>query len=141
MCARRILARASACRTAAGLLDGCGLKPHNVPQMSAELTPARSSRNRRASNSLERAASEEHFLDLCRLLGQPTPAETDATGEEQTFENGVAVTDAASAGSRGDRGFADVWWPGKFAWEYKRKSKHKTLTEAYRQLSQYRKAL
>jgi hypothetical protein len=22
----------------------------------------------------ERAASHEHFLDLCRLLGQPTPA-------------------------------------------------------------------
>lgn len=31
VCARRILARASACRTAAGLLDGGGLKLHNVP--------------------------------------------------------------------------------------------------------------
>jgi hypothetical protein len=30
----------------------------------------------------ERAASQEHFLDLCRLLGQPTPAEHDATGAE-----------------------------------------------------------
>jgi hypothetical protein len=28
----------------------------------------------------ERAASQEHFIDLCRLLGQPTPAEQDATG-------------------------------------------------------------
>ena len=28
----------------------------------------------------ERAASQEHFIDLCRLLGQPTPAEHDAAG-------------------------------------------------------------
>jgi len=40
----------------------------------------------------ERAASQEHFLDLCRLLGQPTPAEHDATGAEYTFEKGVSVT-------------------------------------------------
>ena len=40
----------------------------------------------------ERAASQEHFIDLCRLLGQPTPAEHDATGAEYTFEKGVAVT-------------------------------------------------
>ncbi len=28
----------------------------------------------------ERVAAQEHFLDLCRLLGHPTPAEADATG-------------------------------------------------------------
>ncbi|MFW6106985.1 MAG: class I SAM-dependent DNA methyltransferase, partial [bacterium] len=89
----------------------------------------------------ERAASQEHFIDLCRLLGQPTPAEHDATGAEYTFEKGVAVTDAASRGSKGESGFADVWWKGKFAWEYKRKDKYKDLTEAYRQLCQYREAL
>ena len=27
----------------------------------------------------ERAASHEHFIDLCRLLDQPTPASADAT--------------------------------------------------------------
>ena len=27
----------------------------------------------------ERAASQEHFLDLCRLLNQPTPGELNAT--------------------------------------------------------------
>ncbi len=43
----------------------------------------------------ERAASQEHFIDLCRLLGQPTPAEHDATGAEYTFEKGVAVTAGA----------------------------------------------
>ena len=86
----------------------------------------------------ERAASQEHFIDLCRMLAQPTPAERDATGAEYTFEKGVAVTDAASRGAHGERGFADVWWKGKFAWEYKRKDKYKDLTEAYRQLCQYR---
>jgi len=89
----------------------------------------------------ERAASQEHFLDLCRLLRQPTPAEADASGTEYTFEKAVAVTDAASRGSKGDRGFVDVWWRGKFAWEYKRKGKYRDLTDAYRQLCQYREDL
>jgi len=89
----------------------------------------------------ERAASQEHFLDLCRLLNQPTPAEFDAAGTEYAFEKGVSVTGAASRGSKGDAGYADVWWRGKFAWEYKRKGKHKDLAEAYRQLCQYREDL
>src|SRR5664280_3175033 len=89
----------------------------------------------------ERAASHEHFIDLCRLLGQPTPAEHDATGAEYTFEKSVAVTAGASRGAKGDIGFAAVWWRNKFAWEYKRKGKYKDLTDAYRQLCQYREAL
>jgi hypothetical protein len=89
----------------------------------------------------ERAASQEHFIDLCHLLGQPTPAEHDATGAEYAFEKGVTVTGPASVKAKGDRGFADVWWKGKFGWEYKRKDKYKDLAEAYRQLCQYREAL
>ena len=89
----------------------------------------------------ERAASQEHFIDLCRLLGQPTPAQHDATGAEYAFEKGVSVTGPASRGAKGEGGFADVWWRGKFGWEYKRKDKHKDLTEAYRQLCQYREDL
>jgi hypothetical protein len=89
----------------------------------------------------ERAASQEHFIDLCRMLGQPTPAEHDSTGTEYTFEKGVTVTAAASAGSQGDRGFADVWWRGRFGWEYKRQGVHRDLAHAYRQLCQYREAL
>lgn len=34
-----------------------------------------------------------------------------------------------------------MWWRGKFAWEYKRKGKYRDLTEACRQLCQYREAL
>jgi hypothetical protein len=105
------------------------------------MTPAQFVAKWRPVTLPERAASQEHFIDLCRLLGQPTPAEQDATGAEYTFEKGVPVTEGASAGSKGQRGFADVWWHGKFAWEYKRKDKYKDLAEAYRQLCQYREAL
>lgn len=107
----------------------------------------------------ERAASQEHFIDLCRLLGQPTPAEHDATGAEYTFEKGVKLGGAGilpAGGARGaargasgdggspaegDGGFADVWWRGKFGWEYKRKGKYKDLAQAYGQLCRYREAL
>jgi type II restriction/modification system DNA methylase subunit YeeA len=89
----------------------------------------------------ERAASQEHFLDLCRLVGVQTPAELDPVGDTFTFEKGVHTTGPASAGSKGDRGFADVWYKGRFGWEYKRKDKYKDLKEALRQLQQYREAL
>ncbi|HUU96148.1 MAG TPA: DNA methyltransferase, partial [Phycisphaerae bacterium] len=109
--------------------------------MQREIKPAQFIRKWSRTALPERAASQEHFIDLCCLLGQATPAEQDATGEEYTFEKGVTVTDVASRGSKGRHGFADVWWRGKFAWEYKRKDKYKDLTEAYRQLCQYREAL
>jgi len=28
----------------------------------------------------ERSAAQEHFIDLCRMLGHPTPAEADPEG-------------------------------------------------------------
>jgi hypothetical protein len=89
----------------------------------------------------ERAASQSHFNDLCELLGQPTPTDHDGTGIEYTFEKGVTPTAGASRGAAGNRGFADVWWRGKFGWEYKRKDKYRDLVAAYRQLCQYREAL
>jgi hypothetical protein len=70
----------------------------------------------------ERSACQQHFLDLCDLLGQPKPAEVDATGEWFTFERGVDKTD-------GGKGFADVWMQGKFGWEYM--GKHKNLAAAW----------
>lgn len=94
-----------------------------------------------ASELSERAASHEHFIDLCRLIGQPAPAEADPTGTDYCFEKAVKVTQAASKGSKGEKGFVDVWKRGFFAWEYKRKDKYKSLDEAYRQLYQYRDAL
>jgi len=80
----------------------------------------------------ERSAAQQHFLDLCQVLGQPTPATADPTGSFYTFEKGVAKTG-------GGKGFADVWKRGCFAWEYK--GPHRDLVAAYRQLQQYREDL
>ena len=86
----------------------------------------------KAANLKERSASQEHFLDLCRLLDEPTPAEVDPEGAWYCFERG------ASKLSGGD-GWADVWKRGHFSWEYK--GKHKDLQAAYVQLQQYSVAL
>lgn len=80
----------------------------------------------------ERSAAQEHFLDLCRMLGHPTPAEADPTGETFCFEKG------AEKHGGGD-GFADVWKKDFFGLEYK--GKHKDLDNAYNQLLLYRDAL
>lgn len=62
----------------------------------------------------ERAASHEHFIDLCRLIGQPTPAEADPIGQDYCFEKPVKVTLAASKSGKGEGGFGDVWKRGCF---------------------------
>lgn len=86
-----------------------------------------------ASSELkERAGAQEHFIDVCRLLGHPTPASVDPKSEFFTFEKGgVSVTSSKKL-----KGFADVWYRGHFAWEYK--GKHKNLDAAYAQLQLYR---
>ncbi len=80
----------------------------------------------------EKQASQEHFLDLCRLVGAKTPADEDPKGERYCFERG-----AKKAGA-GD-GWADVWRKGHFAWEYK--GPGKDLERAHQQLLQYSAAL
>ena len=40
----------------------------------------------------ERAAAQEHFIDLCHLLGHDTPAKADPEGEWFTFEYGAQKT-------------------------------------------------
>ncbi len=80
----------------------------------------------------ERAACQEHFLDVCAVLGEPTPAAADPTGSWYTFEKGVSK-------DTGGQGFADVWRRNCFGWEYK--GKRKNLADAYRQLCQYRESL
>jgi hypothetical protein len=64
----------------------------------------------------ERSASQEHFIDLCHILGEKTPAEADPKGEWYCFEAGASKLD-------GRNGFADVWKRDFFAWEYKGKRK------------------
>lgn len=80
----------------------------------------------------ERAASQEHFIDICHLIGHLTPAEADPIGDAFTF-------DAGADKQSGGKGWADVWKRGFFAWEYK--GKHKDLEDAYTQLLLYRESL
>ena len=85
-----------------------------------------------ASELKESQASQSHFNDLCRMLGEPTPIEADPTGESYCFERG------AQKDSGGD-GWADVWKRSHFGWEYK--GPHANLDTAFRQLRQYALAL
>lgn len=80
----------------------------------------------------ERSSYQQHFLDLCHLVGHPTPAEADPTGESFTFEAGATK-------QKGGQGWADVWKKGFFALEYK--GKHANLDRAYAQVLQYRESL
>jgi type II restriction/modification system DNA methylase subunit YeeA len=80
----------------------------------------------------ERAAAQEHFIDLCRLFEHKTPAEADPAGEFFTFEKGAAIIG-------GGDGWADVWKRGFFAWEYKKRRRN--LDEAMTQLTRYAAAL
>lgn len=100
--------------------------------MAAHLTPAEFATKWAGSTRTERAAAQEHFIDLCRLLEVPTPNEADPIGDQYAFEKGAEKTE-------GGDGFADVWKRGHFAWEYK--GKRKNLAAAYGQLLQYREAL
>jgi type II restriction/modification system DNA methylase subunit YeeA len=96
------------------------------------MTPQEFIHKWRPSQLRERQASQEHFIDLCRLLGEPTPAEIDSEGTSYCFDYG-----ASKIG--GEDGFADVWKKGCFGWEYK--GKHKDLIAAYKQLKDYDDAL
>ena len=116
------------------------------------MTPAEFKRKWARYSGKETAAYQEHFNDLCALLGQPSPAAADPTGSESFCFQKRVVKDAelfalrrfrtsrrgtrrpiASAGSR-TFGRKDC-----FAWEYK--GKKKNLDAAYQQLLRYRESL
>jgi len=63
-----------------------------------------------------------------------TEPEKDPTGEFFCFEAGVKTTS-------GGQGYADVWYKGHFAIEYKGKGKYETLDAAYQQFLKYREYL
>jgi restriction-modification enzyme MmeI-like protein len=113
------------------------------------MTPAEFKKKWAKYSGKETSAYQEHFNDLCALLGQPSPVSADPTGSESfCFQKRVlkdAELFACDDGGRvaeepgRERGFADVWKRGCFAWEYK--GKKKNLDEAYRQLLRYRESL
>ena len=96
------------------------------------MTPNKFIAKWQASELKESSAAQEHFIDLCRLLGEPTPAEDDPTGTRYCFERGARK-------DTGGDGWADVWKRGHFAWEYK--GKHANLDKAFQQLRRYALAL
>ena len=93
------------------------------------LTPAAFAAKWRGVTTTEKASAESHFIDLCRMLGEPTPHDADPTGTQYAFEKRVT-----KAG--GGEGFADVWKRDFFAWEYK--GRYKDLKAAYLQLLNYK---
>ncbi len=102
------------------------------PETLSAMTPRDFIRKWQAADLKERSAAQEHFIDLCRLLDEPTPAEADPRGEGYCFEKGASKLS-------GGEGWADVWKRGCFGWEYK--GKRKDLKAAYVQLQQYAVAL
>lgn len=63
----------------------------------ASLTPEAFAKRWADSTLTERSAYQQHFLDLCDVLGAPKPAERDPKGVEKTG---------------GGKDFADVWYEG-----------------------------
>jgi type II restriction/modification system DNA methylase subunit YeeA len=96
------------------------------------MTPEAFVKKWQAAKTKEKSAAHEHFIDLCRLLGEPTPNEADPEGVWYCFEKG-----AKKAG--GGDGWADVWKKGYFGMEYKGKGKN--LLAALSQLQNYALAL
>jgi hypothetical protein len=110
------------------------------------MTPAEFKTKWAKVSAKESAAYQSHFDDLCRLLNLPTPLEADPKGEFFCFQKRVVkdvelfeLHETPDASEPAERGFADVWKKGCFAWEYK--GKKKNLDEAYKQLLRYRESL
>lgn len=73
----------------------------DVPNM---LDPAAFVAKWRANARNGRAAAQEHFLDLCALLDEPTP-NSDPTGATYAFEKGATKASGVMAGPMcGDAG-------------------------------------
>lgn len=96
----------------------------------SSLTPHEFVQKWRGDARKERSVSQEHFIDLCRLIGHETPGEN---------RDGTLVFEAGATKSAGGQGWADVWKKGVFGWEYK--GPKADLGKAYQQLQQYRDSL
>src|SRR5438067_4672544 len=93
------------------------------PRHSAQMTPEQFIDTWRGNTRSERSAAQQHFLELCEVLGVDKPGSPDYEFEKSTQKIG------------GSQGFADVWKDHCFIWEYK--GSRRNLVEAYAQLKQY----
>ena len=68
--------------------DGMGapLRSMEQPEIPLASTPGEFIESWRAWELKERAAAQEYFIDLCRLLGEPTPAETGFTEKSKYLD-------------------------------------------------------
>ncbi|MDM8527704.1 hypothetical protein QUF58_05760 [Anaerolineales bacterium HSG24] len=76
-------------------------------------------------------SAQTHFNDICALVGHPDPV---AFGDKETFS-----FEAANIKPNGRKGRADVFYRGRFIWEYK--GAHDDLNKAYQQLLFYKDSL
>ena len=79
------------------MFDNGGHFPHNPRR---NMSPSAFIAKWRDVELKERSAAQEHFIDLCRLVGHPTPVEADPSGESFCFEMGAAQ-------QHGGDGYAD----------------------------------
>ena len=113
------------------------------------MTPAEFKAKWARFSGKESAAYQDHFSDLCRVLGVATPIQADPTGNDTfcfqkrvvkdaeffTFDDSGRVAETPG----NERGFADVWKKDCFGWEYK--GPGEDLEKAYKQLLRYRESL
>ena len=86
-----------------------------------------------AASLNERQGAQPHFMDLCALLGVPTPGSSRQDGQsDYIFEQDTLLLGEA-------RGYADVFKRGHFAWENKKPGSN--LDIALNQLLRYSLAL
>ena len=136
-----------------GLSDAKQCRAHcqsrgQVATVRVHMTPAAFKTKWAKFSGKESAAYAEHFNDLCRMLGVPTPVEADPTGSDTfCFQKHVAKdaelfdfdTAGQAAPAKHESGFADVWKKECFGWEYK--GPGEDLEKAYKQLLRYRESL
>ncbi len=67
--------------------------------MAPTLTPQQFVEKWRRVQIKERSGYQEHFTDLCRLVGHPTPAEDDPTGVRFTYEPDVTMQKGGQGGA------------------------------------------
>ena len=79
----------------------------------------------------ERQICQEHFIDLCHMIGHQTPHEYDPTGTRFAFEMGAGKTS-------GGQGWADV---AKMGFFLAGNTRARITIGAYEQLLRYRDSL
>ncbi len=70
-------------------LFGHALTSRREPFLASPTSADEFIRKWRSVELKESSAAQEHFIDLCRLLDEKTPAEADPNGEFYCFERGA----------------------------------------------------